>query len=434
MALTLNHRLALDLLSRLKCQAGRASYINWAVADQVIVSGVSFLTTILVARFLGIEEFGRFALAWLGVFFAQNFQLALVIQPMMTIARKQPRKEISAYTGSVILHQVVLSLLAVVFVYAGVSAAEMIRPEWQLGQLAIPISLLVLTGQYADFVRRFFFTFDRPSVAFLVDLTRYGAQAVSLAVMFIFFREFASVATALYVISTSSLLALLVAIPVFGPFRFEMSNMQNTGLRHWKFARWLIPSAVATWCRENFVHTAVAAVLGLSDLGALRAAQQLVRMVNVLIQAFENIVPMRAGAAFAGKGFAGLVDFIDVFILRYSAVIALVLAAIALVGGKLLTLVYGAEFSNYGQYVAAYAAVMVLYLVRNSFAMVLRAMERTVFEFFASVSGAAIITLLALPLVTAFGMAGAFISLAIFECVMLLCLSFGFSARRVARM
>ena len=202
----------------------------------------------------------------------------------------------------------------------------------------------------------------------------------------------------------------------------------------WRFARWLIPSAVAIWCRENFVHLAVAAVLGLGELGALRAAQQLVRMVNVLIQAFENIVPMRAGAAFAGRGFAGLIDFIDCFVLRYSVAIALMLAVIAVCGSELLMFVYGSEFGGYGQYVAAYAAVMLLYLVKNTLATILRAMETTVFEFYSSVSGGIIIAIIALPLVKSFGMPGAFISLAVFECVMILCLSFGFGRRHVARM
>ena len=38
----------------------RYAHINWPLADQSVVSGVNFLTVILPARYLGLEELGRF--------------------------------------------------------------------------------------------------------------------------------------------------------------------------------------------------------------------------------------------------------------------------------------------------------------------------------------------------------------------------------------
>ena len=68
MAMKLNGPRPGGSFQQLKMLADRFSYINWALADQAIVSGASFITTVLIARYLGMEEFGRFALAWLGVF------------------------------------------------------------------------------------------------------------------------------------------------------------------------------------------------------------------------------------------------------------------------------------------------------------------------------------------------------------------------------
>ena len=69
----------------------RYSQINWALADQAMVSGVNFLTAILLARYLGIEEFGRFALAWMVVLFIVNIQYAMIIAPMMSIDPEKRR-------------------------------------------------------------------------------------------------------------------------------------------------------------------------------------------------------------------------------------------------------------------------------------------------------------------------------------------------------
>ena len=71
----------------------RYSHVNWALADQAMVSGVNFLTAILLARYLGIEEFGRFTLAWMAVLIAYSIQYAMIIAPMMSIGPKQSAAE-----------------------------------------------------------------------------------------------------------------------------------------------------------------------------------------------------------------------------------------------------------------------------------------------------------------------------------------------------
>lgn len=414
--------------------ARRFAHINWAIADQAVVSGTNFSTTVLVARFLGMEEFGRFALVWLAVFFAQNLQIALVIQPMMTIGAKQPSDDRAAYFGAVILQQILLALVTTAIVIAGVLGAETFWPEWGLGQAVLPLGALVLAGQLTEFLRKYFYTCARPKTSFLVDVSRYGSQLVLLVTVFLFAGQQAGIPVVLYLLTLAALLGFVTGCFNFGPVRFQRASIRRVAARHWRFSRWLMPLAIANWCRENFVHTAVAAGLGLSELGALRAAQQLVRMVNVLIQAFDNIVPMRAGTAFSWNGFAGLVDFIERFVLRYSFGIVCLLVAIALSGGPLMNLVYGAEYRAYGWLVAAYAAVMVLYLMRNLLAIMMRAMETTVFEFYSSICGAVFVTVCAAPLVARFGMAGAFVTLAAFECIMILSLSFGVQKKHVMSM
>ena len=76
----------LELATRLLT---RYSQINWALTDQAMVSGVNFLTGIVLARYLGIEEFGRFTLAWMAVLLVNSLQSGLIVQPMMSIGPKQ---------------------------------------------------------------------------------------------------------------------------------------------------------------------------------------------------------------------------------------------------------------------------------------------------------------------------------------------------------
>ena len=78
---------------------------NWALVDQGVVSGVNFLTMVLLARMLGVEQFGKFSIAWLVLLFFKSIQAALVVAPMMSIGPKQRDDEQALYYGAVILQQ-----------------------------------------------------------------------------------------------------------------------------------------------------------------------------------------------------------------------------------------------------------------------------------------------------------------------------------------
>lgn len=82
----------------------RYSHANWALADQTMICGVNFLTAILVARYLGDDEFGRFTLAWMVVLFVKNLQHAMIVSPMMgSIGPKQTRADMLACYDTVMV-------------------------------------------------------------------------------------------------------------------------------------------------------------------------------------------------------------------------------------------------------------------------------------------------------------------------------------------
>jgi O-antigen/teichoic acid export membrane protein len=408
-----------------KAMVKASGEINFALADQAVVSGVSFITTVLLARYLGLEEFGRFTLAWLGLFLAQNLQIALVITPMLTIASKQKRHALSGYRGAVLLQQGVLSLAITAFVFAGTHLSGWLMPEWGVGELALPLAALVFCAQWADFARRYHFAFMRPHLAFAVDGLRYASQLALLVGLFVGLSSQAGVAAALYAMAGSALVGAALGLVNLGDVTFSAETIRQVIRRHWSFSRWLVLTAFAQWAREYFVFTAVGALLGLAEVGALRAAQQLVRVVNVPLQGLANIVPVRAGAAFGERGLDGLIAFMRTFVARYMGAIALALVAIALAGNWLLAMFYGAAYSGYGFVVAAYAFVMIIYLVREMIFIMLRAMETTAFELYSAIAGAAVVIVGSYPLVDLWGLPGALMTLALFEGVITAVLAVG---------
>lgn len=83
--------------------AMRHRSLDRVLLDQAMVSGIGFLTTIVLARLLGIEESGVFALAWIVVLFVLGVQFALLVSPMNSIGPKRPtdhnRRDFAAHYG-----------------------------------------------------------------------------------------------------------------------------------------------------------------------------------------------------------------------------------------------------------------------------------------------------------------------------------------------
>ena len=119
---------------------------------------MNFLAGILVARYLGIEEFGRYTLAWMVVLFVNSIQHAAINSPMMSIGPKQAEDDAPAYYGAVIFQQLVFGISAFALVWAGVSLSAVLFPEWQVAGLALPLACVTIALQFQDFLRRCFFT------------------------------------------------------------------------------------------------------------------------------------------------------------------------------------------------------------------------------------------------------------------------------------
>ena len=92
---------------------------NWALADQIVVSGSNFLSNIFLARMLGIEEFGRYVLAWAIVTLVQNLQFSTVSSIMLSIGPKHDAEAARYFYGSMFVHQAIFGAVSTALTLAG---------------------------------------------------------------------------------------------------------------------------------------------------------------------------------------------------------------------------------------------------------------------------------------------------------------------------
>lgn len=398
----------------------RYARVGWAIADQMLVSGASFITTLLVARYLGREEFGRFVLAWLAIWIVQNVQIALITTPTTTFAMREPKERQAAYFGAVCAQQAVFAGATTALVYLATLLSARVVPAWRLDQVAGPLALVVLFGQITDIQRRYFYLHERAPISFLLDATRFGTQIAVLLMLFLMMPEQASLAVVFTILAVTALVGCLVAGLFFEPLVFDRETIRGVAWRHWRFSRWLLGSTAVNCVRESFVNVAVGSLLGLTEVGVLRAAQQLVLIINIPLFVMHNIVPMPASLAYGERGFPGLLSYMQGFALKYFCFLCAILIVIGMSGETLLSTIYGPAYAGYGFLVSAYAVIMIIFLMRDFIAIMVKTTESTDFDFYASVLGAVLSLVLLYPLVSAAGLAGTLLTEALMHVGMLL--------------
>jgi len=382
----------------------RFNTFGWAFADQALVSGMNFLTGLLLARFLGPEQFGLFSMAWVFVLLSNSVQAAMITSPMMNIGPKQLDEESPGYYGSVFVLQAILGLMFFIVLLIGIKVGDIFKPDLAVDRFvfALPFAAIFFLGQ--DFIRRYFFTIGKPFAAFISDLVSYCGQVVTILVLFKLFKF--DVTAALWVCGVTSLLGMVVALPFLGNITFRIEGLKDIAKRHWQFSKWLVGSAALVWTTGNTLLITAAAVLGAASVGYLRAAQNLFAVTQVVFLALNNVLPRQAASRFHHGGRNDLIRYLKkstwvCFLFTFPVVVLL-----ALVPEFWLSLVYGQRFTGYGYIFKWLALSYLLTSLTLPLQVGLGAIEFTHPFFWTSMTTAFISLVLSVPLVNALGLYG----------------------------
>jgi O-antigen/teichoic acid export membrane protein len=157
----------------------------WALTDQAVVSATNFLTNVMLARFMGLREFGIFVLAWMSVLFVNSLQTALIVAPMMSIGPGQKEEDRPSYFGAVVFQEFALVSFCFVLVFVVLKTSSGFFRHADLAHLALPLAVSAFAYQMQDFVRRYFFATRRSRLALADDALSYLTQ---LPILFLLHR------------------------------------------------------------------------------------------------------------------------------------------------------------------------------------------------------------------------------------------------------
>jgi O-antigen/teichoic acid export membrane protein len=380
-----------------------------ALLDQALVSGTNFATNVLLARRLGLREYGVFALAWVAVLFVNSLQWAFIISPMMTVGPKQDPVDRPAYYGAVLTQEALFAIFCSMVVVIGVIVGGARFPGWNSSGLAIPLGFAALCYLLQEFIRRYLFSTRNNRLALACDAVSYITQLPILIVMSSY--GYLSVRSALWIIGATSLAGFATGCYWLEPIKVRANMLKRVFLRHWEISRWLAPSAIMQWSSGYLFVVAAPIYYGAEAAGVLRAAQNIVGVAHVWFLGLENVVPSEAARYMHKDGVDACVKYIQRIIWRWGAITLVFLVSVATFPGLWLRLVYGAKYQGYGHVLQLYAAVYLLVFFSGPLRAGLQALEYTAPVFWSYSAMTIFSVIFAGPFATHLGLTGVMIGI-----------------------
>lgn len=329
-------------MRRLSRLINRHRNANWALADQSVVSGSNFITGILLARFLGPEAFGFFVVLQSVMLYFNTFQGALIFQPMLSAAPQLTSSGRQQYLQGVFALQLMLTFgLAVIAAVLSLFADALFGFAGLTPPIVIALTAALVGFQLQDWQRRYYFVRENARAAFFNDMFSYGGQTALL--LLASFGDYLNVANAFWIIAVTTTAAFIIGIandrllPMFTHARAVLNEGWRAGrdyLAAWQF------QLLGT----QGVFMIGAGAAGTQAVGGVRATQNIVGPINILFQAMENLIPIKAARRYASSGIPGLKRFLWRLTLLGTALLVPVLLLLSLFATPLIHALYGEKY------------------------------------------------------------------------------------------
>jgi O-antigen/teichoic acid export membrane protein len=346
----------------------------WGVLDQGLVSGVNFLTVILLARTLAPEDFGYFVLAFTILQSAGTLQAALITRPHNVLAAVREGRSYADYSRTAVASQLGFTTLLVLLDLAAAGALHAAGSSQ--ASLFLALAPALVAWQFQELGRRMLYTERRLAAAFANDALSYGGQALALVALWQL--DLLTGARALLTLAAAFALGAIVLAWQLRPSL--AGRLDASALRaNWRFGKWLGVAEVGQWFSTQFYIYLGAVIVGTVASAGLKAAQTLLGPISVFLTFVTSYLPivlvreLDASGSIRSK-VRWSIQSILVVVLPYCLLMAVFAEPV-------LEFVYGPEYGQYADVVQLFALYYVL-LVFSTVAIAAlsaRSMTREVF-------------------------------------------------------
>jgi O-antigen/teichoic acid export membrane protein len=377
-----------------------------SLADQAVVSGSGFLTTVLIARWSGAGELGVYAVAASLLGTLLTCQDSLILEPYL-IQRHYPHGTPAERAGA----SLALSVLFSVGIMAALTIGALACLEWGAGR-----EMMVMTWAIAgvvpfaltrQFSRRFAFARLAFGNALLLDSVVAAIQLAALGWLGASGRVSAlSVFGALGVAYAAAAGGWLYWAR--GEFSVRARHVRTVLEQSWALGKWLLAGQVMVQVQGNIASWLALAVAGAAVAGVFAACMSVVAFANPVLAGLGNSFMPRSVLAWKSGGGPGLWREA----VRNAALIAAAMTpfslAVLIAGERVMQVLYpGVEYAGRSHTLTVLALATFAGAAGWPASIALATMERPRAIVAVSTVGAAVAVIFVWVLMTQWGLTGA---------------------------
>ena len=240
------------------------------INEQGVYALANFLTTILLAQWLGFTDFGYFTSGYSIILLAGTIQSSVIIEPMLVFSEKRYKKQKHSYINAIALSNLILSLFFSLVLFGASGTIKLFGSFNELSDtlyyysLALPLILLLLLTR---------------KICLSYSLINYSAfigyfYIVGTVFSFYFLQEknLLSIKNAIITIGTWSLISSLLSILIIRTNNNKNAitriSQKEIFLNHKNYIKWSLPTSFLSWIPGN-IYFIFLSLIGKSELSGL---------------------------------------------------------------------------------------------------------------------------------------------------------------------
>lgn len=340
---------------------------SMVLADQVVFSGTSFVTTVLMTRILSPSDFGIYASIILFIYFIISILTSINIQPLQVTLTKIDD------TSSYISFSFWLQLALILLISLIIGLVLKLKLPYLEMYNELGFSVLILSAGFVmhDYFRKLLLAQAKIKHALIIDLVDAFIQlCVLFSALFIFNFTLSEVIT---ILGLAYLPAFVLSIVIIRPWLRFKSNWKFFGVTHYHQSKWLLLTAVVQWWSGNLFVVASGVFLGIKALGAFRLIQTIFGVLNMLLQTFENyVLPQTSRLLFSS--IAEAKRYLKQISLKSSILFGFVLILTFIFSKSIILLAGGEQYVEYAYVVKGMAILYFFIFLGYPVRMAIRAL------------------------------------------------------------
>ncbi len=318
-----------------------------ALLDQGLISGSNFLVTILLARWLTAEQYGAYALAFSIFLLSAGIHQSLLLEPMSVLGPASYPDRQRAYLGALLWIQGVLGLMF--FALLGFSALVAHHFAFPGGLASALAGLALSTPCVLLFwlVRQAFYLQQSPAPS-AAGAFLYSALLLS-GLMMVYRRGLLSpfaayLMMAVGAVATSALMLVRLRPslkPTAGP------SLSQVWQEHWYYGRWALGTSAVKWVPGNIFYALTGTLLGMADVGALKALLNLFLPLAQAANALSGLFLPYVASTFGRQGLSATKAPVQKITLLYFSGGVVYLVLFMLFQEPIFVFLYGGKFMQF---------------------------------------------------------------------------------------